>query len=238
MKRYPLIDITRGVAVIWMVLFHIYYALLYIFNVSFLRVVEPQFIFFGKISAFLFISIAWVSFALAEEKYKNKVLWKYIKKSITIGLYAMAITFFTVLYMPSESIYFWILHFFAISFFLLTFLRYLKFFNIFLIVWILASSYFLYIQTTSLWLIPLGWHADDFFSADYFPLIPNFAYILWGYLVWLILLKKNAMSFFSLIHENTFSQSLSYIWKHSLLVYLIHMPIIVFSLWCIFALRW
>ena len=70
------------------------------------------------------------------------------------------------------------------------------------------------------WLSFLGLHSRDFFSADYYPLLPwSFIYLL-GF--WLGgRMKKNRA-----LLERTFPPALTLPGRHSLAVYLVHQPLL------------
>lgn len=53
--RYPLIDIIRGVAIVGMILFHTYYALVYLFDVKSLLSIDTFARVLARVSALTFI---------------------------------------------------------------------------------------------------------------------------------------------------------------------------------------
>ena len=77
--RLEKLDVFRAIAIVLMVIFHVNYSLVYIFNIDILNFSKIFWFIEGKISAFLFIFIAGFSFFLAEKKYKNKIIKKYFK---------------------------------------------------------------------------------------------------------------------------------------------------------------
>lgn len=82
--RFQRLDILRGIAIVLMVLFHLNYSLVNIFGIEFLNFSEIFWYILGKISAIGFITIAGISFFLAEKKY-GKDLWKkYWKYSVVL----------------------------------------------------------------------------------------------------------------------------------------------------------
>ncbi|MGL5206044.1 MAG: heparan-alpha-glucosaminide N-acetyltransferase domain-containing protein [Acidaminococcaceae bacterium] len=75
---------------------------------------------------------------------------------------------------------------------------------------------------SSTFLFPLGFPASDFFSADYFPLLPwIFPYWL-GYFCWQMADEELRKKYFF-----RHLPALTFMGKHSLLLYLIHQPIIL-----------
>jgi len=113
-----------------MVLFHFNYSLVNIFGIEILNFSEIFWYILGKIAAIGFISIAGMSFFLAGQKYGKKVKEKYWKYSIVLALLSGVISLGTYIFFPEEYIRFGILHFFALSFFLLPFFARFRYWNI------------------------------------------------------------------------------------------------------------
>jgi uncharacterized membrane protein len=131
---------------------------------------------------------------------------------------------------------FGILHLFAISFVLLLIISKTEYYS-WWIAWILILLWiFIFpINSNSELLFPIGFVSTWFYSADYYPIIPYFWYILWGFFLWKCMKRFHLFRFFSLWRNmNMFEKIGNYMWTHSLVVYLIHQPIIIFILWCIF----
>lgn len=128
--RLEKLDILRGIAILLMVVFHLNFSLVNIFNVEILNISESLWFYIWKISALLFIFVSWISFFLAEQKYKNKIILKYLKVSAILWIIALLISLSTYIFFPDLYIRFWIIHFFALSFLLMLFFRKFKYFNL------------------------------------------------------------------------------------------------------------
>ena len=128
--RLERLDIIRGIAIFLMVIFHLNYSLVNIFNSQILELPANIWFYIWRISALLFIIIAGISFVLAENKYKIKIIKKYIKVSIFLWIIAFFISLSTLLFFPEQYIRFWIIHFFSLSFLLLLLFRKFKYYNI------------------------------------------------------------------------------------------------------------
>lgn len=236
--RYQYFDILRWIAIVLMVLFHLNYSLVHIFESEILNISDSFWYILGKISALGFINISGASYYLASQKYSNKKLTKkYIHYSLILALCAGSITLVTAVFIPSQIILFGILHFFALSFLLLPFITRTKL-RIYIIMLFLWIFYFLTQETVNSWFLFPAWFVPKgFYSADYYPLIPYFGVILLWFLWAEFLAKKNLIHFFHISREMTlWEKILSQAGKHSLLIYLIHQPVILTVLFLIFSL--
>ena len=79
-------------------------------------------------------------------------------------------------------------------------------------------------------LIPLGLQFPGFASGDYFPMLPNLGFFLLGAIAGRRLYAKK-QSLFPQLRGNRF---LCFCGKHSLMIYLLHQPILYGILWLIF----
>jgi len=239
--RLQKLDIFRGIAILLMIIFHINYSLLNIFNIDALNFSKIFWFIEGRISALLFIFIAWISFLLAEKKYWNKIIKKYIKVIALLSWISLLISLSTFLFFTEQYIRFWIIHFFALSFLLMLLFRLFKYYNflfwiIFIIYWfyfipVIESKYFYFLWFTYNW----------FSSAYYYPILPYLWIILLWYSLGLLLYNKNKLDIFKLKpYSNKFilkkifiilNNFFEYMWKKSLIIYLIHQPIIIFIIY-------
>ena len=78
------------------------------------------------------------------------------------------------------------------------------------------------VRVASRWLYPLGLMYPGFFSADYFPLLPWFFLFVIGTVLggWCLQHKDNR------ILTAPFPGALTFLGRHSLIIYLIHQPIL------------
>ena len=231
--RYQYLDILRWLCIVLMVLFHLNYSLVNIFEINFLNFSEIFWYVIWRASALWFMVISWVSFYLASKKYSYAQLQnKYLKYSWVLAVIAWAISLGTYLFIPQQLILFGILHLFAISFFLLPFITRAKYWAFAALIMLIAVSIFVDSEVESWYLFPLWFYNSDFKSADYYPLIPYFWYIVGWYLWARVLDRYKILSLLATTREiSLIEKILSYAWKKSLLLYIIHQPIIVISIW-------
>lgn len=228
--RYQYLDILRWLAITLMVVFHLNHILVYVFDSNILNFSELFWYIIGRIAAFGFIIIAGISFYLASQKYRREDLTrKYFTYALIIALNACAITLTTAVFFPSQIILFWILHFFACSFVLLPIVTRSRF----LVLWILIMgfilSWYLPREIESWLFFSLGFVSESFYSADYYPIIPYFLLILFGYFLWEILDNKKLFQYLHVKRELLVVEKiLSTAGKYSLITYMVHVPIIYF----------
>ena len=79
------------------------------------------------------------------------------------------------------------------------------------------------------WLYPLGLRTADFFSADYWPVFPWIFLFLLGFACGKAL-QRSAHS----LLQKRFPPPLTWPGKHSLIIYLLHQPILYGACWLIF----
>ncbi len=76
------------------------------------------------------------------------------------------------------------------------------------------------------WLMPLGFTYPGFISSDYFPLLPNLGYFLLGAVLGRTLYKNKESKFPHVSPKNPIVATLLFFGKHSLIIYLLHQPIL------------
>lgn len=233
-NRVHLIDEIRGFAIICMVFYHALYDFLSIFEIDFPLFHSGIVDFIVTVFVFAFVSI---SGSACMYSHNN------LKRGIICFLFGMVLTAVTYFILPSELIVFGILHMLGVSMMIYALLS--KIINkinvgaliivslaIFCLTYALADGYlgFLSIRIFKLpdflyetsFLFPLGFVNSTFHSSDYFALFPwlfaFFAGIGFGRL-----LKENKMpAFFYKMHL----KPLAFIGRNTLIIYIVHQPII------------
>lgn len=225
--RYEKLDILRGMALIWMMFFHANYILEEVFQEMNFHISPFFWYILGRGVAITFIIVAGISLFLStRNKNLTRILRDSIRRFLLLASIAWWISLVTFTFFYEQRISFGIIHFFALASLLgLLFLR-LKSVNIALwVVCIWLGYYFSTIPVQTYLLIPVWLTPSNYFSADYYSICPWFGYYLiwYGIAQWL----QNQGWF-----DRFFSGSapcmwwISYIGRHSLFVYVIHVPII------------
>ncbi len=218
-------DILRGLAVVFMVLYH------FIFDIHFF--VQPILDFntgiwfwVGRITAFSFVFGAGaVTFLYAQKRKEAKTLFPVLlgRGSFLFSL-GLLITFVTFVLFPHYAIWFGILHFLGLSTILSYFFLERKIVSLLagIIVFITGIYGSIVMNFFPKWMVLFPFSFPTF---DYFPLFPWFGIFLLG--VWVgqtfyVSQKSNPTK-----KINPFFILLAKLGQKSLLIYLIHQPILV-----------
>lgn len=208
-KRFEIVDILRGLAVLLMIIFHLSYDL-NLFN--FIDIDFHQSLFwwaFPRVIVFLFL----LPMGLAMEiSFKGEVNWSRVfKRFLKIGGWAVVISISTYFAFPDKWIYFGTLHCIATCSLAATFFLGKKKLSLIAAIVILTP-----LLGGFQWPWPKLSHA----SMDYIPALPWFGVVLIG---------------MALVHFNFHNQSvpnlpgkklLLFLGLHSLVIYLLHQPIL------------
>ena len=225
-KRFWEIDFARGLAVVLMVLFN------YAFALDYLQIykITDGWVFwwlFPRIVAGTFIFLAGLSLTISYSK--NKGWRKHAKRGLKIFGCGLLITFVTLIALPGGAILFGILHLIGISIiFGIFFIRFRKL-NLLLGVALIAVGFYLESFIFGFpWLLWLGFVPQGFYTLDYFPMMPWFGVFLLGIYFGNRFYKngKTRIKQKPLIGSILFC----FLGRHSLLIYLVHQPILIAAL--------
>lgn len=234
-ERFWEIDSLRGLAVVCMICYHFLFDLAF-FGVISLDVSSGFLWFFARMTASTFIFLMGVSLTLSSSRsklsgsYLHKNLFKkYLIRGCRIFLYGLLITIITWIFIPQEFIIFGILHFIGIAIILAYPFLKRKYLN--LVVGIFIIFIGIYLQTLSFnftWLMWLGFVPNSLSTVDYFPIFPWFGIVLLGIFFGGILYKNYKRQFkLPDLSNNYFFKGSAFLGRHSLVIYLIHQPIII-----------
>lgn len=211
------VDFLRVVAIVLMTIFHFIYDLREFagINIDYRDAPWRQ---IGTSAALLFMFISGISSGLSRST---------VSRGIKVLGYGMIVTVATYIAIPDIYIRFGILHFLGASMILSPVLRRLNNWVLAILAAIIAYNPFSGLVLNSGILLPLGIKYRGFASADYYPLVPYLSVFILGILAYKLYYYKK-QSFFSFSIENPY---LTYISKNSLIIYLIHQPIIIAGLY-------
>ncbi len=242
-RRLPLLDCLRGLAIVNMVLFHFLYDI-YVVSGNNVGWASQQAVhLWQQCGLALFILVSGTACTLMSER---KLLWR----GLQLNVLGLLITAATIAFMPSERIVFGVLNFFGCAMWLMAFVRWLgsrvaaphtEAVGILLMLCAFARYVFSDIQFGVLhfcftqyvlpaWmhtdvLIPFGLSSAGFYSADYVPLLPHI-FVLWGGALLMMLLQRYCPKVLML---GDFAP-LTFCGRHSLIIYLVHQPVLLFVL--------
>ena len=232
-KRVNIIDEVRGLCIILVVVYHLFYSLAMIFR--FESCIEPFNIMrtFQPILPAMFIFISGISFHLSRNNLRRGFILLGVAALITIALW---------IFMPSQIIWFGIIHFLAVANLLCALLKKpLKKLpaipGVIICVLLFLLTYNIprgYIGFEGLWSLELpsslystdltaflGFHSYAFRSSDYCPVLPWIFMFLTGVFVGRYVQKLPEA--LCRVHI----RPLAFIGRHTLIIYLVHQPLIV-----------
>ena len=223
-KRIPELDLLRGIAVIGMILVHFFYDLEYFGKTS---LVLPKWLdMAGKYGHLIFILISGICATLGHRTFhRGRLLF-------ACGLLVSYVTLYMeyILDFQKIGIWFGILHLLGLSMMLYPLFRdfyawELCFLSLFLIC---AGLIFRRFTVEKTWLFPFGLCSEKQYpGSDFFPLLPYFGWFLLGSAAgkWLYSERRSRLSWIS--RENRISGFFQRVGQNSLLIYLIHQPVLM-----------
>ncbi|HVP95441.1 MAG TPA: heparan-alpha-glucosaminide N-acetyltransferase [Methanoregulaceae archaeon] len=240
-KRFIEIDIARGIAVVMMIVYHLLFDL-WFFSLYSIPVTTGFWKYFAGATASLFLLLVGISVTISAAHAENILsrrdfYLKFIRRGIAILLIAAGITLATWWYLGGEGfVIFGILDLIGVSIILapLFFHRGKKTLVASAIVIIVGL---LLVQVRGpAYLIPIGIFPESFYSVDYTPVFPWFGLVLAGIFLGETLYPGGRRVFsvpdfpgkgrlFSLP-----ATILSFLGRHSLIIYIVHQPVIILFL--------
>jgi uncharacterized membrane protein len=221
------LDALRGIAVVLMVIYHIIFDIYY-FGIARIDLFSPPLVLFQRVIGSSFLLIAGISLVLSESR--NRAGYrKHLARALKLGAVAAAITLATWIYPHEGVITFGIIHLIAASTLIAPF--FFRFGKINLLMGLLLIGAGLYTSTIKVeqqYLFWLGLSYPGYRALDYYPLLPWFGIVLIGLEAGRWLLDNAPWERFAWLGG---IGPLEWIGKNSLLIYLIHQPIIIGLLW-------
>jgi len=211
------IDFLRGIAIIMMVFFHLVVDLTDYYGYQF-NYLTSFWYYEGKLTALLFILVAGISSSLSSSNF-----WR----GLIIFGWAMVLTVITYMYNPYTYIRFGILHLLGISMIAYHYLKSVRLVWLWLLALTLLGMGLGTLPLQSSLLIPFGLPPANFVSLDYYPIIPWTGVFLIGVLCSRYIYQQ-PKSLFQVPPQHGF---INYLGRHSLMIYLIHQPLILAGLY-------
>ncbi len=243
-KRVGIIDEVRGIAVISMVIYHLYFDLVYFYGQDFGKIVDTIFEWWQPLIAGTFIFISGASSLFSRNNFKRGALCFFL---------GMAFTFATAFITPNAPIYFGVLHFLGIAMMIYGFIGHgtehipavlgiILFAIVFVFTWNVPSGYVGFFGLFKIYLpanlysakllFPLGFPSADFASLDYFPLIPYLFLFFAGASAGQLFKSGRAAKGFYMTRFN----GLAWTGRHALIIYILHQPVLIAILELVFKL--
>ncbi len=237
-QRFWEIDFLRGIAIIMMVLYHLLYNLHYFAHYN-VNVYSGFWLYFARATATTFIFLVGVSLTVSFSKAtkislnEKKLFLKYLIRGLKIFSWGLIITLVTWVFLREGRVVFGILHLIGISIILAyPFLRFPSWNLLIGLLLIFSGLYLKGLTFNFPWLVWLGFKPAHFYTVDYFPLLPWFGIVLIGLFFGNLLYPDHSRKF-QLSNLSSFSviKIFCFLGKHSLLIYLIHQPLIIVLLY-------
>jgi uncharacterized membrane protein len=231
-SRYWEIDFARGIAILMMVLFHTLFDLYYL-GVYQAEVYSGFWRYFAFATAALFLLIVGISLTISRARVSltksgYQLALKFVYRGAGIFLLGLVVTFFTWLFLPENFIIFGILHLIGVSVMLSPLFFRFKKWNIALGFLFLAIGFLFATYSGSVWLLPLGIHPAAFSSVDYEPIFPWAGVVLIGMGLGELFYPGGVRGFALPTIPAFIVRPLGFLGRHSLIIYLVHQPIILF----------
>ena len=218
------LDIFRGLALLLMIMYHFTYDLNHFHLITIDMNHTPLFLVFRYTIMSMFLFSVGISLALV---HTPKIRWKSIQKRILLlGGASLIVTIATYIEFPHAWVYFGILHFILLASLVgLLFLPYPKMALVTAVVILIGSAtetlnmqiFFQFIQP--ILHLPI-------YTEDLVPFIPWFAVVLLGIGTTHYKLPQKLFTLPLVSNKYLFTRGLKFIGQHSLLIYLIHQPIL------------
>ncbi|PIZ76510.1 hypothetical protein COY05_00930 [Candidatus Peregrinibacteria bacterium CG_4_10_14_0_2_um_filter_38_24] len=222
-KRFQEIDLFRGIAVIGMIFYHAIFAVNF-FNIAQTNIFSDSWLPYLRFVQFSFLGLVGISMAISKKTYAGQV-----RRALKIFAGALAITIVTYIFVPDYFVIFGILHLITVSVLILPIAKNKK--HMGLIFGLAAITIWLFIKDISsenIFLFILGFKNTTVSSLDYFSIFPWISVPFFGLEIGHYLYKDNAPIIDTKFPK--FLHPILFLGRHSLVIYLIHIPIIIILL--------
>ncbi len=238
-KRIYVLDEFRGLFILLMVLYHLLYDLVFIFGVD-IPVYASDIMPLQPIIPIGFATIAGIGCFMSNNN---------VRRGLLVFGCGLLVSIVTLFFMPNQAIIFGVLSMlgFGTVFCGLIKKPLLKINPV--VGGLVATLLFVitynliynspvpdFIASSPLYqsgaLLVIGYPAPGFYSSDYFPIIPWIFAIILGFFMGKVLLKNPPKFIY-----NSYIKPLGFIGRHSLIIYMLHQPVIYGVLYLWFYLR-
>jgi uncharacterized membrane protein len=217
-----------------MVLFHTLFDLNF-FSVFSVSVSSGFWRSFAYATASLFLLVAGISLTISRAKMpaqvsRYKVIRKFFLRGAGIFLLGLLVTLCTWIYLKEGFVVFGILHLIGVSVMISPLFFGLKKRAVLLGLLCIFAGYILSTLNGPTWLLWLGIHPASFWSVDYEPLFPWLGCVLIGMGLGEYLYPGGVRQFVVPDAPAIIARPLAFLGRNSLVIYLIHQPVIILLL--------
>lgn len=232
--RFGLIDTLRGFWLLNMIAFHLCYDIFVIYGYDSIWYAHTGVVIWERFICVSFILLSGISLHFSQHPFR---------RGIIINLAGFLITAVTFFAMPSQVVWFGVLNLIGTAMIITAALRFLldrinPYLGAAMSLLTFAVFYgvphrYIGFFGWKIWTVPaffyrfkyaafLGFPSDGFHSSDYFPLIAWICIFVLGYYLWSIVCRLHKEEWF----RKGFAP-LSFLGRHSLLIYLLHQPVLM-----------
>ncbi len=217
-KRIWELDAFRGLCIIGVVIVHAIFDIRELFGFYFET--PAWFDWIQTYGGILFVVLSGVCVTLGHH---------HIIRGVVVAVCAMIITLVTcLLFDRSLHIWFGVLH--LLAFCMLTYGLYRKLpWPVILglgVCFVALGIWFTTFKVSNPYLFPLGLTAKGFAAGDYFPIFPHLGYFMIGVAGGKTLYKNKVTLFKKVNDRNPVIRFFSFVGRHSLLIYMLHQPLV------------
>jgi uncharacterized membrane protein len=240
-QRFIELDFWRGLAIIGMAIFHFIFLLDYL-GYQDIHYTQGAWNILARLVQFSFLLLVGIGMHLSYQKSvirgaDNVSFYLHqIKKGIIVLMSGMVVTFFTMYFIPGDFVKFGILHFIGASILVLSFIAHRPIAaGLFGILIFLLTPVVQSISVSIPVLLIFGF-SYPFSSVDYFPIFPWMAVPALGIFIGACLYKNYQPRWWGVGIKEKVPRLLSpviFLGRKSLLVYLLHIPILMGIVWCV-----
>lgn len=224
--RQHLLDLARGIAMIAVVVYHFCWDLEQ-FGIHYLGLLEAPFWLVARtMMAGGFLAIAGAGLVLAADGGLDaRRYWWRLSKIVAA---AALVTAFTYWQFPGAGVFFGILHLIALSSIIaLPFLRLPWWATSAVAALLFSLDYAPQPWLSEPWLLWLGMGTGPVDAVDYVPIVPWFGFVLLGIVTAKLALASRAWPRLAAIRlADPVSTAVRFVGRHTLLIYLVHQPIL------------
>lgn len=240
MQRFHALDLLRTTAITCMTIYHAAFDLSRFYEWD-IDVFSPSWLAFARGTATLFLLLSGASAAISLDRMRtldpHRRLRKHLLRFARIGGAALLVSVATYAIDPATYVRFGILHLIATAGLLLPLAVPLKERAALLGIGLIGIGLPLrMLRADTALLLPFGVPPAGFRTVDYFPLLPWLGVMLIGYAIgyrfYVRALKRGNVGTFKPVNMPTI---LLWPGRHSLLLYLLHQPLIMAVLWLLFG---
>jgi uncharacterized membrane protein len=235
-SRYWEIDLFRGIAVLMMVVFHSVFDLSF-FSILPINVNSGFWRYFAILTAFIFIFLVGTSLNISHYRALRSAqdgYLKYLVRGAKILALGFMITIVTYLIIGEGFIIFGVLHCIGASIIIAPLFFGRPRISLLAAVIILAGGFLVTGISGPIWFAWIGIHPAYFYTLDYFPLFPWLGVVLLGLTTGVYLYPKGKRILPLANPSPGCTRPVCWMGRHSLVLYLVHQPVILLILAFIF----